>query len=917
MRLNYTYKLTDSTLRISSLICLLFCGWSMVAQVKDSLPQVVSSLDTLGIDVDSLSLSISDSIPLISDSLKNTSLSNIPEGVVISSDAIAAEIEYDARDSIVYDILDKKIYLYGEASVVYEDLDLKAGYIIVDWDKNEVFAEHTLDSIQKPAEIPAFKNADQEFDAMSMRYNFKSKKGIIYDAKSQYNDLYILGSRAKFLAAGVDDGEEDHIYSSNALFTTCDHPEPHYGIRSKKQKVIPNKVVVVGPSNVELMGIPTPLVLPFGFFPISESRRAGLIFPQDFTFSEAWGFGLENIGYYTPINEHLDVSFTGDIYFNGTYGLHLNSNYKKIYKYSGRLSLNWSERKREIRAVPEIEKSFSIQWSHTQDQRAHPTRSLSGSVNIQTNGYQSLNNNDATSVLQNSLSSNINFSKSFSGKPYRFTATAGHSQNTRSNQVTVNLPTAEFKTQNIFPFKRRNRKGKEQWYEKISATYSAKFRNQVTATDTTIFTQETLDNLEFGIEQRISSATSFKLFKYLNVSPNVQYREVWQPYSLDKLYSSSDSITMDTIFNLDSTDFTINVDTTFMENFEDIENFGFNRWNNYSGGVSINTQIFGIWQKEKGWLRGIRHLMKPSVSFSYSPDNLKEERGYFKTLDYEDEFGEAQQVKYGTYEGGIFGSPSQSGTQANISYGLNNIFEAKVLSKKDSTEQKIKIFDNLRFGGSYNIAADSMQWSPLSMNGTTRFLKGLTTLNIAASWNPYVLEEETGKVINKFHFEETGKILRFVGGRANISTTFSIKKIKDLIKGESSESNTSKTETYGSLTEVFEGFNFRHQFNLNLNVIDSRDTLVVGTHTLSTSGSIQLTNKWNVRVGNVGYDFTTRKLTYPDLSFSRNLHCWETGLSWQPFRGTYSFYLRVNPSSTLNFLKIPYDKRNVDGFRNL
>ena len=228
-------------------------------------------------------------------------------------------------------------------------------------------------------------------------------------------DRYVHGSRAKFLAGSKKDSthtDHDHIFSHNALFTTCDHPEPHYGIRSKKQKIIPNELVVVGPSNVELMGIPTPLILPFGFFPLnSEKKTAGLIFPRDYTFSPVWGFGIDNIGYYTPINDNLDLSLTGDIYFNGTYGLHLTTNYKKIYKYTGSLNLNWSERKSEIRGVRQNEKSFQIGWNHNQDSRAHPTRRLSGSVNIQTRDYSSLNLNDATSVLQNSLSSNINYTK--------------------------------------------------------------------------------------------------------------------------------------------------------------------------------------------------------------------------------------------------------------------------------------------------------------------------------------------------------------------------------------------------------------------------------------------------------------------------------------------------------------------------
>ena len=917
-----------SSPRKLQLLCLgiLLCANGiLLGQVPDSIDITDLSKDSIALSLEKLTQDslLLDGLSVSEDSLIPSSIpngSNIPPDVAISDDAIPAEIDYDARDSIVYDILDKKIYLYGAASVVFEDLDLKAGFIIVDWEKNEVFAEHTLDSLQKPNEIPAFKNSDQSFDAMSMRYNFKSQKGIIYDAKSQYNDLYVLGSKAKFLAADGDSSiVHNHVYSSDALFTTCDHPVPHYGIRSKKQKIVPDKVVVVGASNVELMGIPTPLVLPFGFFPISKTRTAGLIFPQNYTFSPTWGFGLENIGYYTPINENLDASLTGDIFFNGTYGLHLTANYKKIYKYTGSLNLNWSERRSENRGVPINERSFSIRWSHSQDQRAHPTRSLRGSVNIQTNGYESLNLNGASSVLQNSLSSNVNYSKSFAGKPYSFTASAGHSQNTRSNEVTINFPTAEFKTQTLFPFKRKQRKGKEKWYEQISATYSSRFRSQVTATDTTLFTQQTLGEIEFGIEQSVNSSTSFKLLKWLSVSPNIRYREVWQPKTIERLYDIEEVIDVDTMFRIDSTDFLVTSDTIRSGDFKDVEDFGFNRWNQYSGGVSINTQIYGIWTRDKGFIRGLRHLIKPTVSFNFSPDNLSEERGYFETLDYVDEFGEQQQETYGIFEGGIFGSPNATGTQANISYGLNNIFEGKVFSKKDSTVHKIKIFDNLRFGGSYNIAADSLQFSPVSMTGTTRLLKGLTTITVGASWDPYALDEETGIRTNRFQFRETGSVLRFLGGRAGFSTTFTIKKIVDLIKGDrvSSQSQEAEREGYGSFAELFEGFNFRHQLNLNLDIVDGRDTLVVATHTISTSGSIQLTDKWNMRVGNIGYDFTSQQLTYPDLSFSRNLHCWETGLSWQPFRGTYSFYIRVSPSSTLSFLNIPFDKRNVDGFRSL
>ncbi len=901
--------LFNPRLTLNGLFCLLFVFLlsNVNAQEKDS-------ISLSGITSDSISFS-NDTIP-----------TNTRDGanVKYSKDAIESQIDYSARDSIVYDLNNKKIYLYGDAKVNYTTLNMEASFIIFDMENSEVYAEYTLDSLNQKEGVPHFKDKDQEFDAEKMRYNFKTGKGVIYDVSSKYNDLYILGAKAKFVTGSKKDSlvSEDHVFSSDALFTTCNHPNPHYGIRSKKQKVIPNKLVVVGPSNLEIMGVPTPLSLPFGFFPISDKRRAGLIFPRDYEYSPVWGFGLQGIGYYTPLSDKMDLTVTGDIYFKGTYGFHVTSNYKSIYKHNGNIGLHWSDRVAETRGVKSNTQSFSIRWSHTQDRRAHPTRSFTASVNLQTNNYQSLNQNDANSVLQNSLSSNVSYRKSFTDKPFSLSASANHSQNTSTNAVKVVLPTIDFTTETLLPFKRKEKIGKERWYEKISMRYKAQFKNQITATDSTIFSSEALEDAQFGLSQNASANTSLKLLKYLSVNPSVTYKEVWYLKSLEKRFEENLQLDSTYLYSSDSTTSSLKVDTLSYGDIVDLNNFGYERFGDFSAGFSINTQVYGTFQSKKGWLRGLRHVMKPSLSFNYKPKNDLVAKEQVKTLTYTDIDGDEVETSYSIFEEGIFGRPSDRGTQASIGYGLNNIFEGKYFTKKDSSEHKFKIFDNVNFSGNYNMAADSMNFSAISMSATTRLFKGISTLNLNASWDPYGLDSE-GRQVNDFHFDLTGKLLRFQGGTARLSTTLSARQIEEFVNRDKKDTSAGRAEPapknigeYGSLGELLSGFSLSHQYVLRWEVDNVTDTIVVSSHTVNIRGSMQLTDQWQVRVGNIGYDFKNARLTYPDLTFSRKLHCWEMGLSWQAQRGTYSFYLRVNPSSTLNFIKIPWEKRNVDGFRN-
>ena len=392
--------------------------------------------------------------------------------VAISENALDEKVTFGAKDSIDFDNAENKMHLYGDAFVKYEGLELKAGYIVLNLDSNIALAQTFIDSIGKLGGQPSFSDGgSQNFKADKMRYNFKSQKGIVYGVSTTQSNLFLTGTKTKFITNEISKGDststENILYNRRAIFSTCDLPHPHYGIRSGKQKVIADKVVVAGPSNLEISGVPLPIVLPFAVFPLKQFKSTGLIFPQGYEYSPQWGFGLDGVGWYFPISDYVDLRMTGQIYWHGTWGINADSRYRKRYKYNGNLNLSYSSRKSI--GDPLRTNSYAIRWSHNQDSKAHPTRRLSGNVNIQGNGFQSVNNNDAQSVLQQTLSSNISYSQSFPGKPFRLSANMNHSQNTQTNKVTITLPSLNFQMDRIYPFKKKGGSSgnKEKWYEKI------------------------------------------------------------------------------------------------------------------------------------------------------------------------------------------------------------------------------------------------------------------------------------------------------------------------------------------------------------------------------------------------------------------------------------------------------------------
>jgi hypothetical protein len=891
--------------------------------------------------------SISSDVRAKTDTTPDQAIRNYKDSVsatiVYSKDSLDAPVDYGAKDSIFFDNANNLVHLYGEAYVNYNNLKLTAAYIVVDMKNNIATAEPLTDTTGKKIGLPNFKDGTQDVSAGKMRYNFKTRKGIILEARSKQNDVFILGSKSKFLASNGDTTQkrDDIVYSKNAIFTTCSAEHPHFGITSSKQKVIPNKLIVVGPSNIVIGDVPTPLWLPFAAFPLKQGKSTGLIFPRNYEYSPLWGFGLQGIGWYFPLGEHYDLTLQGDIYVTGTWGLKANSRYVKNYKSRGELTVGFSSSQLENREANIIRNnSWNVRWTHNQDQRANPTFTFGSSVDMQgsksndplLSNYGSITSNSFDNATRSQRSSSITFTKTFPGRPYSLSGSALLTQNVVTRQVTAELPNLDFTMQTLFPFKQKKRVGNERWFEKIALQYNSQLRNSVQTSDSLLFTNRMFENTQFGVQHRLSSNVNFNILKYFNFTPSVSYAETWYLKEQSRRFDPTNiSFRRDTIWSPDSTDFTIRRDTFQNGKVDTVFKNGFYRPNQFSIGASLTTRIFGTMQFKRGALRGIRHSVSPSFSFNYSPNYIR----YYDSVQTTNS-SLLKQI-YSRYDGAIYGTPSAGGQQMALGYNLINLFEIKTFQKRDSTFKKIKLLEAVNISGNYNFLADSFRFSDVTMSTGTNLFKGLTTLGVNTLFSPY------GRLTNnrrsrEFALKENKRLLTFLNANVNLNTGISIGQIVDLFsqkektdeklgrnteggqnanpsgfdRNNSPSSNRNQKRNEGeSLYDMFKDFRLNHVFSINFDKnFGGRDT-VLFQNSLYTQGNIQLSKKWTLRIDNIGYDFVSKQITYPSLGFARDLHCWEMGANWQPSRGTYSFYLRVKPG-TLDFIKVPYGQNVQD-----
>jgi hypothetical protein len=862
-----------------------------------------------------LSAQKTDSLPPATDTLLVKK-----ETIRLAKQSFSDEITYGAADSMYFDIRNKQLHLWGSAYVRYTTLDIKAGYIRIDYANNEVWAEPFPDTSGQMKGLPSFKDATQSFTAQKLRYNFKSEKGVIQEVRTKQEDLYVLSEKAKFIGTQGDTAKNNIFFNKNALITTCDAEHPHFGIRSRKQKVVPGKIVVTGLSNLEVAGVPTPLVLPFGFYPNTTSRKAGLIIPRDFEFADAEGLGIKQFGWYQPINEHIDVTAQFNVYVSGSFGVRTTTRYIKRYGYNGNLELEFNRRARENNQAQKIStQSFGVRLSHNQDAKAHPTRKFGGTVNLQTNNNQSINNNDFNNVYQNTLNSNLNYSQSFPGKPYALNAGFTHSQNTQTRLMNVTFPTATFTVQRIYPFKRKEQVGKEQWYEKISFRLTSQLQNTFSGPDTSFFTEQTLQTARMGVRHAAESDLNFKVFKYINVAPRISYEENWYPYTvrrelLDEIRYQYDTIRdpenpniiLDVV--VDSAATRWGIDTTFRK-------WEFAPFRTYEAGISAGTALFFTKRFKSGWFRGIRHTMKPSVSTGFGPNFSNPRYDYFRTYntDLRPEYNDT--LSYNIFQDGVYGKPASFNRDITLNYSILNILEFKHRSKRDTITglKKVRIFDNLTFSGNYSLSRDTLKWSTISTGGLFRLLKGVSQLTWNVTFDPYILNEN-GIRVNRFTVNEEGKLVRVANLGVALNTNFSVGQLRDVFKGKGIAPPQPPPGGYDDLLGWFEQFRVSHRIGWTLGNISgtNRDTLRLSTNNISLSGNIPISSKWLLNVGNISYDFPSQRIVYPDFGVTRDLHCWQITLRWQPQRGTYELFINAKPG-TLDFLKMPYRKNNLDG----
>ena len=849
---------------------------------------------------------------LRSDTIPSDSITRVTEvHVRVSPDSLDAVVDYGSVDSNYLDKVENQVHLFGKAYVRYKDMSITADYIIVDLDSSIATAEGRLDSLGHLTGIPDFKMGTEEFTAKKMRYNFKTRIGKIYEAITQEGELYIHGQETKFVANADTVYHDDIIYAKGALITTCTAEKPHFGIRASKVKTVPDKLAVIGSSHLEVFGVPTPVWIPFGFYPITSQRQQGLILPRDYERSEEQGFGIRDLGYYLPLGEGMDLKLLTDVYFNGTWGVGVISNYNKRYKYQGSIELRYSHRVSEPKDTYEKfgANSFSIGVRHNQSPKANPNQTLGGNIDIKGNDFQSRNYNDAQSVLTNTYYSNFSYSRIFPGKPYSFSAAFAHSQNTQTHLMMINFPEFKFNLNRIYPFQNRNRVGPPKFYEKIAFVYSGSARTQLNATDTTLFDKKTWENYQYGAQHRANASVNFNVLKYFNFTPAVDYGETWffktKEYIYDFDATDTNFVKNDTIYlNPDSTEYIVQRDTINYGKVTDTLVGGFKPFRTFSASIGMSTSLYGDIHFKKGWLRGVRHVMKPSIGFSYSPASPGD---YYQDVKVSELYPDSVR-SISRYVGLLYSANPTDIKQMNLTYSITNLLEAKYFSKRDSTDKKLKLFDNINVSGSYNFAAEQFNFSPIGISGNTRFFKGITTLTVGATYSVYAIDQNR-RPVNEFYSKTNGHLLRFDNLILRFSTRLTYNDIKAIFTGSTSTpENNNDRPTRGPVNVQDEFLNLLNNFQISHDLFVRRvgqtgkDTTIINTNSINLVGSMRVTPNWSVHFGNIGYDFKSKKLTYPDIGLTRDLHCWQMTFSFQPDRNTYAFWIGVKPG-TFDFLK--------------
>ena len=807
-------------------------------------------------------------------------------GMKVSSDAIETRITYKAKDSILFDVRHRKVYLFGEARVDYGDLSLGAAYMEIDFDRKELLAKGRIDSVGKYTDLPVFKDASREIGADTMTYNFSSKKGRMVGLKLQEGEGFVLCNRVFRDATG-------EIYTDIGKYTTCNHDHPHFYLNARKLKIIPEKKIIFGPANIVVEDVPLPLFLPFGFFPTKKGQTSGLIFPQ-YGYSALRGINLTNGGYYFHINDYIDQAITGDFFFRGSWGLRTATRYAKRYKYNGAVNLGYAYNIFGDRDDPNFRVSpdFKIRWMHTQDPKAKPGTGFNADVDIMSASYNLNNSFNANQIVSSQFRSTISYSKSMSIAriPSNLRMGMNHSQNTQTREFNVDLPNVNFDMNRfaIIPtLLKRKKVGAPKWYETISMSYSGNFSNRINTFDTLLNNPSILRDFNNGMMHTIPVFASFKFYKnYFTFNPSLNFTE----YTYFK---------------------TIRKDWDPINNaIQEREVNGFSRTGVFSAAAEVNTRIFGTFKfRRSPTIEALRHVVTPSLTFRYSPDYSSDRFGNYRDIQIN---SAGEMGRYSIFERGIKGGPGR-GQQGTLGYSIINNFELKKVVKTDSSSdfKYIKLIENLDINGNYNFLADSFQLSNLRYNiRTTLFDK--VSIQMSGEMDPYVRGAD--RRVNRLQVLENGKLGTFTDFNFATSYAFNPETFKNGRGRAPQPPGSMLTDQEWRNIQMYphQYLDFNVPWSLNMNYsfrysASFREPMV--SNLLNFSGDISLTENWKIAF-NSGIDLSTQQISFTSFDFVRDLHCWQFNFNWIPFgtRKSFFFVLRAK-SSLLQDLKI-----NKNGF---
>ena len=886
--------------------------------------QVVASIGVSAGDLsflsDAVTFSLSDTLAV------DTSVVSVDtlEVKAPKKDAIDAPVFYESADSMVWST-DGNAFLYGSGKVVYDKIELTADVISMNMDSSVVHAFGRADSAGVVSGLPVFVDGGTPYESDKMSYNFKSRKGFISNVYTQQGDGFLMGGKAK-------KDSTDVFYSQDGMYTTCDAEHPHFYIKLTRAKVRPKKDVVSGPLYLVIEDVPLPLALPFGYFPFTSKYSSGIIMP---TYGDELerGFYLRDGGYYFAISDKFDLKLTGEIYTKGSWGVGAASTYAKRYRFSGSVNFSYLVTKSGERGLPDysVGKNFRIAWNHRQDAKARPNSSFSASVNFSTANYERANLTSLYNPVLSSQSmrtSSVSYSYTFPSIGLTLSSTMNLSQNVRDSIISLNLPSLNVSLSKKYPFKRKKRKGDERWYEKISLSYSGQFSNSISTKEYKLLKSDLLKDWNNGVKHNIPISATFQLFDHINITPSFNYTERWYFKKVNQSWDDvRNSVVRDTVG-------------------------GFHRVYNYNLSISANTTLYGFYKPaafmKKSRIHTVRHVFKPSVSFSYAPDFGSDRYGYYDTYVYTDEKGEVRTVEYSPYQGAMYGLPSK-GKTGSISMSVSNNLEMKWRTKNDSLK-KISLIDEIGASLSYNLAAKTKPWSNLSTRLRLKLTKNYT-FNFNATWATYAYTfNDNGQVVVGDRTEWSyGRFGRFQGMSQNLSYTFNnstFTKIKEWFEKRRNGSDGGEGDAGAKVGDAPNGiekkpggsirnkekaksadvdddgympFKFPWSLSLSYGITMAEDRSAEinlrnmrypykFTQNLNISGNIGISDNWRINFTS-GYNFEYKKLTTTTMNISRDLHCFEMscGIVLAPYT-SFNFSFRATSQMLADALKI--DKRS-------